>query len=137
MPERTQPQSHTHPRTSAPHRRSSALPKRRSRRGGRRPGAGARPGNLNALKHGRYSQQFAAFGAIMAQDPRARAFLMQFAIQHDLRQQKLEDIAAHFFDRLMTHARNIAAGKPSPGPFSGLLGAARAEKTRRRRKTDS
>ena len=27
-----------------------------SRRGGRRPGAGARPGNLNAFKHGRYSR---------------------------------------------------------------------------------
>jgi hypothetical protein len=27
-----------------------------SRRGGRRPGAGAKPGNVNALTHGRYSR---------------------------------------------------------------------------------
>ncbi len=36
---------------------ASRFPLRASARGGRRPGAGAPPGNLNALKHGRRSAQ--------------------------------------------------------------------------------
>jgi len=37
--------------------------------GGRRPGAGARRGNLNALKHGRYSRQMLDLARFLAGDP--------------------------------------------------------------------
>jgi hypothetical protein len=113
---------------------SSVAKQRRGRRGGRRPGAGARPGNLNALKHGRYSRQFATLGAIMSQSPVARIALLEFARQHDIKQQQLEDIAGDYFERLIAHARDIAQGKPSPGPFAGLLDAAKAKKIRPRRR---
>ncbi len=49
------------------------------RRGGRRPGAGAPPGNLNALKHGRRSAQFAQLGALLATLPDASQALLAIA----------------------------------------------------------
>ncbi len=45
------------PATSQP---ASSIKRPASRRGGRRPGAGAPKGNLNALKSGRYSKQMKA-----------------------------------------------------------------------------
>lgn len=57
-------------------------------RGGRRPGAGARPGNWNALKTGRYSPRFQQALAALRADPQFRqAFrLLQRVAQrtHDL-----------------------------------------------------
>ncbi len=46
------------------------------KRGGRRPGAGGKPGNLNALKHGRRSAQFAHLGLILATIPETRQALL-------------------------------------------------------------
>ena len=45
--------------------------------GGRRPGAGAPKGNLNALKHGLRSAQFMRFVERLARDPVAQAFFLQ------------------------------------------------------------
>jgi len=106
----------------------SVARKGKSKRGGRRPGAGAPKGNLNALKHGRHSKQFAALGALVVTNPTVREALLAWGVRHDLKNQKIEDLAGHFFDRLMIHARDIAEGKPSPGPFAGLLSQPKPKK---------
>ncbi len=72
----------------------------RRRRGGRRPGAGAPPGNLNALKHGRRSAQFAQLGALLATIPEAREALLALARRHQLKQRRAEDVAALLLQRL-------------------------------------
>ena len=51
----------------------------RSRRGGRRPGAGAPRGNLNALKHGLRSRQLRQVAEELARSPAMRAVLARFA----------------------------------------------------------
>lgn len=56
------------------------------RRGGHRPGAGAKPGNLNALKHGRHSPRFRA----LAQDLTIHPDLRQAVIRTARRQARLQ-----------------------------------------------
>ena len=51
----------------------------KGKHGGRRPGAGAPRGNLNALKHGRYSNQMTAFTHRFARDPELRRLLQTLA----------------------------------------------------------
>ena len=87
----------------------SAAKKRR--RGGRRPGAGAPPGNLNALKHGRRSAQFAQLGALLATLPEARQALLALARRHQLKQRRAEDVAALLFQRLLDRAGQIQEGR--------------------------
>ncbi len=43
--------------------------------GGKRKGAGAPPGNLNGLVHGRYSRQVQAVRHLLEMDPRVRSIL--------------------------------------------------------------
>lgn len=57
-----------------------------SRRGGRRPGAGAPMGNLNALKHGANSQQIQQLAVALSLVPEARKALARL-IQRQRRQQ--------------------------------------------------
>ena len=94
----------------------------RSRRGGRRPGAGAPRGNLNALKHGRRSRQLSQLGALLAANPATRAALLELAGRHAEKQFKAEEVAADILGRLFEHAHDIARGVPSRGPFQDLLG---------------
>jgi hypothetical protein len=89
-------------------------------RGGRRPGAGAPRGNLNALKHGRRSRQFATIGAVLAADPRIRDAILAMARRHDIKNARAELVAGDLFARIMLHAREVAQGKTSPGPFADL-----------------
>jgi hypothetical protein len=56
----------------------SAFPPRRGAWGGRRPGAGGRPGNFNALKHGRDSKQLEQIVRYLARDPAFRTALELF-----------------------------------------------------------
>lgn len=77
-------------------------------RGGKRPGAGAKPGNLNALKHGRYSQQFAIVGALLAQDPQIRQVLLDIGKKHQMKQQRASTVAAALFAALFQRAQNTA-----------------------------
>ncbi len=49
--------------------RASRIPPRASKRGGRRPGAGAPQGNLNGLKHGRYSRRIEALRLALRAGP--------------------------------------------------------------------
>jgi hypothetical protein len=46
-------------------------------RGGKRPGAGARPGNINALKTGVYSRRAKAIHKALAQSPAVMEFVSQ------------------------------------------------------------
>ncbi len=78
-----------------------------SRRGGRRPGAGAPPGNLNALKHGRRSAQLAQLGALLATLPEARQALLALARRHQLKQRRAEQVAALLLQRLIERAHQI------------------------------
>lgn len=97
-------------------------------RGGRRPGAGAPRGNLNALKHGGRSRQFARLGALLATSPEVREALLSLGVKHFQKQQRAEEVAAEILGRLYAHARDVAAGIDSPGPFRELAGLNAARK---------
>ena len=79
-----------------------------NRRGGRRPGAGGKPGNLNALKHGRRSAQFAYLGLILATIPETRQALLHLAARHRLKQRKAEQVAVLLLNKMMERARSMA-----------------------------
>ena len=88
-----------------------------ARRGGRRPGAGAPKGNLNALKHGRRSAQFAELGVLLASIPQAHDALLALARRHGLKQRRAEDVANLLLQRLLerTHQiRNARLNAQSP-----------------------
>jgi hypothetical protein len=91
------------------------------KRGGRRPGAGAPRGNLNALKHGRRSRQFAEFGALLVMSPQAREALERLSQRFERKRMTAEEAAAALLARLIEHARDIARGVDSPGPFRNYL----------------
>jgi len=70
-------------------------------RGGRRLGAGAPRGNLNALKHGLRSKQFAQLGAILASSPAARQSLLALAERHRLKQRRADELAAYILSQVL------------------------------------
>ncbi len=78
------------------------------KRGGRRPAAGGKPGNLNALKHGRRSAQFAHLGLILATIPETRQALLHLAARHRLKQRKAEQVAVLLLNTMMERARSMA-----------------------------
>ncbi len=79
-----------------------------NRRGGRRPGAGGKPGNLNALKRGRRSAQFASLGLVLATIPEARQALLHLAARHRLKQRKAERVAVLLLNAMIERARSTA-----------------------------
>ncbi len=87
-----------------PNRRGMPAPKR----GGRRPGAGGKPGNLNALKHGLRSAQLANLGLILATIPETRQALLHLAARHRLKQRKAEQVAVLLLNAMMERARSTA-----------------------------
>jgi len=70
-------------------------------RGGRRPGAGAPKGNLNAFKHGRSSKQFQRLLDLVAGDPDAMHALRNLAEGAGDRERHRRDEAQDLFRRLM------------------------------------
>jgi hypothetical protein len=80
----------------------------RSRRGGYRPGSGGKPGNLNALKHGRRSAQLAQLGLLLAAIPETHQALLHLARRHHLKQRKAEQVAARLLNAMMERAHQIA-----------------------------
>src|SRR6266498_3648946 len=94
-------------RSSASNRRNSAG----KGRGGRRPGAGAPRGNLNALKTGLYSKQFAALGSLLAADPKLRETLLALGERLGLKQQRANDIAAVLLTRFVENERRNSGGR--------------------------
>lgn len=99
------------------------MPRARPGRGGKRPGAGAPRGNMNAMKHGAYSRQFAQVGALLAQDPTMRRTLLDLARRHGLKQQRANEVAALLFTKMFQRAEAIAAGRTTahPEPVEGRL----------------
>jgi hypothetical protein len=81
--------------------------------GGRRKGAGAPRGNLNGLKHGRYSKQFAEIGALFAMDPTIRDALTALARRHDVKADRANETASLLLTRLIHHARVLSKGQLS------------------------
>jgi hypothetical protein len=77
-------------------------------RGGKRPGAGAPLGNLNAFKHGRRSRQFAELGALVAQSPIARDTLLAIAGRWDMEKKKADYVASRIMATII--ARGIKRG---------------------------
>jgi len=112
------------PKPNSKHQRKSASDLRpsaaKSRRGGRRPGAGAPKGNMNALKTGAYSKQFALLGALFAQDPTVRDALLAIGRKHNLKRQKANEVAARIFAGIIDHARQISGGGPVLSKAEGL-----------------
>ena len=78
-------------------------------RGGKRPGAGAPKGNMNALKHGLRSKQFAKIGALIAESPDARAALLALAERWDLSKGKADEVATVILAQMVT--RGLARGE--------------------------
>ena len=89
--------------------RQSAAKKNRPGRGGRRPGAGAPKGNLNALKHGTYSRQFARLGALIAASPAMRESLFRLAGREEARGRKADELATYILSQII--ARGIKRGR--------------------------
>lgn len=116
MPE-TQPVPH-HPSRGA-----------KRRRGGRRPGAGAPRGNLNALKpcperargasrrDGRHSPSSSPPSVPSSPPtPRSAPSYSPGGAVRTSRARKPKTFVGSFFDRLVQHARDIAEGNPHPAP---------------------
>lgn len=83
----------------------------RSGRGGRRPGAGAPKGNLNALKHGLRSKQFAAVGRLLAQDPKIREALLNMAGRYDLKRARATEMASLLLTMMFERAQQLSGGR--------------------------
>ena len=66
----------------------------RSRRGGKRPGAGAPKGNLNALKHGRHSTQLQQLAVTLALLPAVRDTFIKVG-RRQRRQRRAAAVAGH------------------------------------------
>jgi len=78
-------------------------------RGGKRPGAGAPKGNLNALKHGGRSKQFKQLGEIVAASPRARKLLRRYADRVRSRQRQADELAAQVIEQVLK--RGLVRGR--------------------------
>ena len=78
-------------------------------RGGKRPGAGAPKGNLNALKHGERSKQFARLGKIVAASPQARKILFRYADRFEVAQRHADQLAGQVIEQVLT--RGLARGR--------------------------
>ncbi len=81
-----------------------------SRRGGRRPGAGAPRGNLNALKHGRDSAYVQTLIQALAAHPTTREALIRLARRQRAHKRQAERTAAlvlyRLLDRTLISLRN-------------------------------
>ncbi len=91
-------------------------PAPKKKRGGRRPGAGAPKGNLNALKHGRRSAQFAQLGALLASLPQTRNALLNLAQRHQLKERRAEEVAALLLTGVLQRALQIRNARLNPPP---------------------
>lgn len=101
-------------------------------RGGKRPGAGAPRGNMNNLKHGLYSKQFARVGAMLAADPKIRAALLEIARKHSLQQQNANEIAAYVLAGVVRKARDNGLNLDLPTRDMDSINAAATRVARKR-----
>jgi hypothetical protein len=70
-------------------------------RGGKRPGAGAPKGNMNALKHGRRSRQLAEVAVLLASDPNVRDTLLALSDKYDLKRRRASEVAAEILGKML------------------------------------
>ncbi len=77
-------------------------------RGGKRPGAGAPKGNLNAFKHGYTSKQYKRLIEIVAADPEARKLLIVLAKKRRQTQRRDKDDATRLLDYIATKMLDFA-----------------------------
>jgi hypothetical protein len=87
----------------------------KSKRGGRRPGAGAPKGNFNAMKTGAYSKQFALLGRLLAADPRIRPVLLAMGARADRKFKTANEIAAYLLTKWAERVEDMAEAKYAPG----------------------
>jgi hypothetical protein len=86
-----------------------------SRRGGRRPGAGAPKGNLNALKHGANSQQLRDLAIALSLVPDTRKALVRLVRRHRHQQGRARTVATKLLTNLLrTCLQTIQAGDDHP-----------------------
>jgi hypothetical protein len=102
-------------RPSESNLRPSAAKGAPGKRGGKRPGAGARKGNMNALKTGAYSKQFALLGRLLASDPKIRTALLAIAARADRKFKSANEVAAFLLTRYREHVEDQAAARYAPG----------------------
>ena len=74
---------------------------RPNRRGGRRPGAGAPRGNLNALKHGDNSRQIEQLALALSLVPEARVALARLARRQRNQQARARTVAVTILTNLL------------------------------------
>ena len=77
-------------------------------RGGRRPGAGAPKGNLNALKHGRTSATYKRLVEIISQDAEGMRLLRDLADGQDERRRRLRRQAERLLFRVLERYEQLA-----------------------------
>ncbi len=94
-------------------------PNAKSKRGGRRPGAGAPLGNLNGLKHGRRSRQLAQLGALILADPVLSVPIANLGKRLGPQQQNNRKTIAILLGRLVKHNLNLSPA--SEAELSGLF----------------
>lgn len=85
-------------------------------RGGKRPGAGAPKGNMNALKHGLYSKQFAQVGALIAESDDARETLLQIAEPWGDKKLKADQVASDIVKQVITRGLQRGAQRLGDRP---------------------
>ena len=85
------------PKPKHPHNRKNRHPNW----GGRRLGAGAPRGNMNALKHGRRSARMAKIGMVLATDPTVRDALLAIADRWDRKQMKADEVVNHMLAQVL------------------------------------
>ncbi len=107
---------------SRPSRRACPEP---SRRGGRRPGAGAPKGNLNALKHGENSRQLQQLALALSLVPDARKALARLARRQRRREARARTVAVTLLVSLLRASlQSLGASSASGGdnqPPSGSI----------------
>ncbi len=91
------------PQNPAPHRR-----------GGRRPGAGAPKGNLNALKHGANSRQLQQLAIALAIVPEARQGLARLVRRHRRQQAQARNVAVKLLANLLRACLHNLEGDNQP-----------------------
>ncbi len=87
-------------------------------RGGRRPGAGAPKGNLNALRHGLRSKQVQQIAKEFARSPAVRAYLARLRRLAAGRRLSLtaQQAASLAVAAWLRYTRALAQGEPWDGP---------------------
>lgn len=102
-------------------------------RGGRRPGAGAPHGNLNALKHGRDSAYVQALLQALAAHPATREALIRLARRQRAHKRQAERTAAlilsQLLDRALLSLRPVLPARPGSNAEGNNLSEDQASDT--------